>query len=980
MCPNPRRGRRLAGVGLLAAVALTGCDNITRAFNPFGGTGTGAGSNVQVISVGGDAVDGRPRVEQAFPTGAGWPITVPIVVVFNESVNRDSVLPPTTVPGIPGQGTGEEEEEEIETAGVFLRDAQNQQEVPATYDFLLGDRVVLIRPTTPLVAATGYEVVVAPSLRDADGVRFGGTEPDVVADFLPDEDPSIVDGGIVTTLPLDTQRNVIRETPLYLIFTKPAQPATVDDGLQLRDDRGSVIAGGVTFPLDVAGVEDPRIARFDPSPAALEGDLQHEIVVDDRITFPGGGVLDFARTPFARFTTLPFTAPQSVTVGNALVGFPDKVNRQNLDALQIDVAVGASAAAGDTVLARIYGLDPETVSAEDDVNFVERSTALAASGAQTVSVSFSSALGSIDTPRFSDGALTLATQLTRGNVHSGFITSNPTNAPEQDTVVPTFTGAGSVANGVSTDLATDQESVVFFGRASERLGTAMLTAGGQMVELFASSRDGLFVLEPVGLNLRTTPLDYQLAITDVAGNLATTAFSGRILPRGVITDSGMAGTVVVEAYDEVTLAPIEGALVQLEPGAPAKPPSGHRLARTDATGQAEFSGVAVGANTVTIVAPGYGLRTLLETSATYVSLPLRPLTGATASLAGTAGFMPSVGQTALVGSNLLDDVASRAVQTATGDPTSIPTTAIRPQRLQLLTAFAGNFEPTGVPTFVSQACQMCGPSGMTATVPSGPVAAGETTTEAVALLPASLTRALSAPYTVDFSLAGGLDTANLVGTPSVRVMAGIRGMAGQSLFGVGLAQATAGAMYSVNGAHSLLGQGSVPGEPNLRPFVGSVMFVSTEAEDSSGNVSRHVRLAVTSTGVTAPGVTAPGIPNITPPAAASTGSPAVTFTDRLDISGISGVQGFFELIATDGAGRPWSLLRADDVGTGPVLVQLPDLGSVTGLATGTWTLEAQAHVFLTLTSRFSAAQFAFEELRGQQIGWARAASVDFTVN
>src|SRR5688572_27070970 len=148
----PRSLRRTAALALLG---LAACDNVGRAFDRGGGGGGGGvATSIAAPSVGGTFFDGRPKVRHAFPTGAGWAGTAPVVVVFNESVNEALA--------VPAQGE----------ALVFCRVAGTTQRLPTAYNFLQGGSVLLLRPVpewpraSQQAPAPGTEVVVDPELRD----------------------------------------------------------------------------------------------------------------------------------------------------------------------------------------------------------------------------------------------------------------------------------------------------------------------------------------------------------------------------------------------------------------------------------------------------------------------------------------------------------------------------------------------------------------------------------------------------------------------------------------------------------------------------------------------------------------------------------------------------------------------------------------------------------------------------------------------
>ena len=75
------------------------------------------------------------------------------------------------------------------------------------------------------------------------------------------------------------------------------------------------------------------------------------------------------------------------------------------------------------------------------------------------------------------------------------------------------------------------------------------------------------------------------------------------------------------------------------------------------------------------------------------------------------------------------------------------------------------------------------------------------------------------------------------------------------------------------------------------------------------------------------------------------------------------------------------MLRQDTDGVNlGATVQLPDLTGtgVTGLAAGNWSIRTETHLIGSLT--FGTDTYLFEEIRRQQILYARAAPVQFTVN
>src|SRR5262245_16541267 len=382
---------------LLSCLCATGCDNVGRVWDPTVDPGTpepgDTFSAIQVVLTGGDARDGRPRVRATFPSEGGWPLTVPIVVEFSESVNEASIAP-TTPTGTDGR--------------VIVRVRGTPQAIPCQYDFLAGGRLLVMRPLAELSNAQNqtYEVLLLPEARDVDGVRFqvesGGK---LLSEFQVNQDEQFTDGRILTTFPRDNASEVPRETGYIVVFDRPAIPTSIQaSNLFLRPSGGSALPGTRDFPVVTLTLQDPRVVRFKPDDS-LDAEARYELVVDDTITFPDEGKLDFrGRTPFARFDTTAPAAPKGVELGNPLPNYPNKINRSNLANVILRVTTPDDAETGDRVRVRIYGGDADT-NPTADLTFVDALVGLTQAGPQTVDVDLSGALGSLERPKFDDGAI-----------------------------------------------------------------------------------------------------------------------------------------------------------------------------------------------------------------------------------------------------------------------------------------------------------------------------------------------------------------------------------------------------------------------------------------------------------------------------------------------------------------------------------------------------------------------------------------------
>lgn len=954
----------LSALPLLATLLLAGCDNVGRAFDPTVGptnpTNPTGPVNIQVPPATGDFRTGRPTVKATYPKATGWPTTVPIVVEFSESMNTGSIAP-TSLTANDGK--------------VILRLKGTTQALPAVYDFLAGGRLLILRPTAPLQSTntSAYEVVILPGVRDSDGEQYQVTTEEILAEFTPNAPSTENDGKILAIYPRDTVRDVPRNTQYIAVFTRAANPATVTaQSFKVSDGSANVVAGTISQPLSSLNVADARIFQFDAA-SLYSASLSYQLSVTNAITFgTNGGVLDYGnRTPIARFTTAPIQAPTAVTVGTITTGFPDKINRNTLATVGVDVVVPADAAAGDKVVARIYGGDKAT-SATNDIAFVERTFTLAVSGGQTARVDFSGQLGTLTRPKFDDGSILLVAQIFRGTIHSGVLLGGST--ARFDVTPPTVQSFGPPGPATGTDIYTEMEHLALYGTASEAISAAELVVPpNNAVGLFAGANDGTFQMLPVNLGPRSTVATYSLNVTDLAGNLSAAPSAGNILQRGVYTGT-VAGGMDVNVYDAVTLRPISGATVVVEPQVPTVPATGQQTAITNTDGNCAFTAGLAATNTITAVAPGYGLATLYNSAASFASLPLQPIATSSASVRGTltAQFGPNV--RAIIGCNVFDEEGLLSVSSSASSPSTIPTTPIRANRPQVITALAGTFEPTAVPTFSSVGCNLLGTSLTTQTVPGAPVAPNAEAVRNLTLVPMTgvLVGNMATLLQEDFTLATGLDTANLQGgKPVVRMMLSLLGFPAQSVFGVGFATLGAGATYTINGswASALSTQLTA---------LTSASWVMTEARDTAGRISRLRALLDLTSGGSFDGMNPMAIPTVSGPTS-STGAPAINVVDVIDPVSLGGIVGLLEVAVQDTTGRRWTVFVEDrDAAGGSETIQMPRLpAGVSGLANGVWNFRASARTCFPIGS--TAGNVVLSETRRMEVGFAQSTTLPITV-
>jgi hypothetical protein len=955
-------------------VAATACDNVGRAFDPDVDPPDPGGefgiSTIQVVPVGGDARSGRPTVRATYPEGSGWPSSVPIVVEFSESLNEQTILPTTA--------TGTD-------ARIGVRVQGSAQLLPAQYDFLGDGRLLVIRPINGLQDQGGlvYEVVMFPEGRDVDGLRFLVSDGEtILSDFQVNQDESITDGSIVATYPRDNFSDQAREGDFLVVFDRPVNVSSLEDvDIFLQPEGGPPIDATIRRPLSTLGVEDPRVVSLEPD-SALLASQGYEFTVTANITFGQEGNLDFnGSTPFTRFTSISPSAPTSIELGSAAPGFPNKINRQNVLSVILNVDVPGDTLAGDVVVGRIYGGDKET-SETFDLAFVESTASAPVAGEQTIMLDFGAQLGTMTVPLLDDGDVVFAAQIQRGSQSTGFIHEASNADPTFDITPPTLVRAGPPGSG--NDIFTESESLSYYGEASEGLADATLVDGvSPTAVMFGSSNSGRFLLLPVGLGRITAARDYSLTLTDLSGNLSETSVSGAIQQRGMVTGV-LSGFLTVEAYDHATLEPIVGATVLVDPPTPTVPATSQLIGTTDVNGRVTFDIGSGSAHTITIVRAEYDLVTIADTRAAFVSLPLKPVLDYTAVLGGSAFSQPTAsapiipGSTVIVGSTAFADQSVMGISSLSAMPTAIPPTPILPNRVQIVTAFGGPFEPTVIPTYGFQACQICGTGLAFRTAPPAPAEPGGSAAVGLVLTPViAIPGTLIGTHSEDFGQLG-LDTANLItDSPKARVTSSLIGFDHQALTGIGIVTLQAGTVYDVTANFSL------PVLAGLAGFA-PVSWLVTEAEDNAGRISRVRVLLDVTTGAIFDNSDPLAIPTITAPGGVFSGSPLVSVADVLDaaVAPLGAIVAFLELTATDSEGRRWHVIRPDrDVSGGTGTIQFPDLvtANVAGLAAGAWEVVAEARIVISVTLS-TADDFVLTERFRQEVNYSRAAPVTFTVN
>ena len=961
------------------SIVLGACDNVGRVWDPGGGAGGGRGPNpatqTQLPPEGARVVSARPQVVEAFPKGSDWQLTTPVVVLFTEAMNIESL-----------QASSEENPQHL-FARVKAQGNTTEDPPPiaASYDLLLGGRLLIMRPNQPFQPGQTIEVFAGNAIRDIDRATLSTTG--VLAEFTIATSEGTLQ--VVGSFPRDSERDVERQTTVYTIFSNAIDASSISNNtlfVRKRGENDPVPVLDRIYPVMLGPVGDPRIVGTKPA-QPLEPSENYDFVWTSDITAGDQNLDPGAQNPPVRFTTSAPLRVKSVKTKPVTVGtttFENKINISNLSNIEVDVELPAGSQVGDRILVRVYGTDP-AASPTPLLTFFEFEGAVTADGERTETLALGNLLGDLGNTKVTDGDLTIAARVSRGNVLTGFISSDDALL---DTVRPTFEDVVPAAAGGTNVFLTDMNAATLQGKANEQLGHIELTVLSNTVGMFGSGEDGSFQSLGFFLNRQVADVPFTLNIADRAGNLASGAVNGMIRQRGFVTGSVSGGTLTVFAYDDATLEPIGDVDVLVEPGFPDASATGRVTGKTDTSGVATFTGLSQAKYSITLVKNGYHMFSLLNTAAGTVSLPLRPQVGATASVSGGIGFTALPNFSAEVGVNLLEDAGDDyRTATARSLPNVLGNTDVRPNRPLAVTAFAGIFPATTNPAFFlhGHTIRKATATATTNIAPPQPVAAGETyeldltlrqPTTSITTPPALFDPAavMLAPVSFNLSTAAGLDTTKLVdNVPSVRFLLSLAGYAGMSMIGTGFASG-AGTSYSGNGTFSV---GAISELASLGP----ILWMSMHALDEDGNISRSRALIADPTLpvglVLAP---FPGVATVASPSGTFTDSPEVEFEDRLAAGSVATSLGIRQIKCVDPAGREWVALYVDeDAAVSGAKVQLPVLDGtgLTRLANGAWAVSIDDS--LLLAPGLSASEFNFEDIRRLELGFSRSKAETYTV-
>lgn len=1008
--PTPLKHVLLAG---LLGLAATGCGDSPLCV--FSGTcfdsGTvGALGATAVRPVNGEFIsDAAPRLVNAYPDATNVHPRSPLVLVFSESLDPDSLG--GGLGGILGGGTQPFSLINLFAGGFgggtvpydleLFADGRVVVLLPVE-ELELGDHVLRINDTADIEDLTGQDLTTSGDVLTfgvgetppsdlqlvatwpEDGSDGQGTRAEILAFFDRPVDPDTMTGD-AWQVTVDMDPPAIDPDPLPFTESVPLLPDVVDNRIwswtSVDPVSGEVASFGTGVPVELRlSPTDARITVTGDDPAELE--LQE-----------------------IGFDTADFDAPLSASIRSEptdAIGVPN-LETDGVRPLEIEVVLDG-AAEGDQLDVFLFGT---THGDEPRLVALRRSQTLTADDVAAAIVSRET-LDLVDTDdpfmaRFADGDVTMAFRLSRGSVESPvtLLDVDPDTDGVQDALLDTRApSAGGVGDGEIATFRSDLRGLALTGTSDEDVFAVEVTTTNptDSNDILAAALGTavvddawLYVAEPVDLGVAAGDVDYQFTLYDRALNPAPAQVGVFTQLGGVGPDPHVAGSPIdVSVFDVASLEPLSGAAVfVLGPDGGG----GFELVDSDVTdAEGRVSQIGTGADPAILIVDyaGYDLFGFQGVTASRVSVPLSSTSLAEAGVAGSLAALgtdvasylntdPSrvVGFTRRTSADFPVADADSMACASDGFLCQYPTVSVRAGRLGAASYLAGDFGLAANNFNAQNALQLFEWIFPLPALEPGDAGAANFTTRRWLALADAAERAYEGPEVVLLGGVAGLDEGQLVGDdsfaglPIVSVEAVSPGLHGTLPVGVGFAYAD-GADWNLRTA--VPGDVGIGGAITLTGALEEDLLLRAELRDVDGNRSaRRPTFAQVEAG--SGSLALPAVSQVTDPGPGGSvfGNPFdLVFDDVL--TDAEGQPGIYEVELTLPGGRRWVLYLPDPSdGTG-TSVHVPD--GLAGLAIPDGDVDcvvtAMGYESLTLSS------FLWSDLERRYDQFSRSAAIRFS--
>jgi hypothetical protein len=565
---------------------------------------------------GGLSVSGRPSLQaMAPPSGmTGVDIQAAIALWFSETVQTPTVnsqnllLRPSGLGGVVGA------------------------QIPYSTTWLAGDRCVLLLPSVPLTPNTLYELAANDEILDLDGGRLVVSATGVLGTFKTSSQAVGLAPRVLGSFPPRDALNQPNDYAALLVFSKPMDFTGISAAVELRNLDDNVLAA-----YDMTAAEESRLAGnraflFPHTDDEADLGAAVRIRVDTSLTDADFFPHPLANPYSATWSTLAFSRPAAVVPvdEDPLDPFLPAVSGQNFSDFQVDVFLGPSSLASDSVILKAQDAS--------DTTFVQN-TGKAGAGSPRfhMDLSASTSIG----PVFGSSAkIVLSSFVARGNLRSTYqVARDDLGEPIElvvDSIAPTLLSFGPPTGQFGSQFVSDLPELRPYGRATEPVARVRVRypALGPALErdAFAPPSNGFFIGPSFDTGLvGGGPFPFDVLLTDAYGNVSSTALPASAAFRGFVGPVPLvSGSFRVAVHDQSTLFPIPNAQVFVEDFGGGAEDSG----LTGSDGAITFSG-RIGAQTVTIIAEDRQAITLFGVASTEVSVPMPASEEAVANVAPT---------------------------------------------------------------------------------------------------------------------------------------------------------------------------------------------------------------------------------------------------------------------------------------------------------------------------------------------------------
>ncbi len=998
---------RLPWLVAFLALSCWGCnDNVTCVFTDGCIGGPPIGENPAFLPVDGDwIIDGPPKMVVAFPEGLENSGTTPVVVVFSESMQAESLegaieIVPLVGGGLPGTPVTGLSEQLVGDGRVLVLLPSVAVPLPS------GDYLIRLSEQALALDLTGQALDLEPA------ARIGNFTVAVTPPTVPQ---------LVMTYPLNGTEHHSETTQLVAVFDRPVLATSVN---------------GASFDVRVEGVDPPNDPTAVPAvtgdtrafvyrsvdgngqPVPLGTGVDVELRLSPAgapISEPDGDDLDPATSTFR---TLLFETPISASLlsdpSDAIGLF--NLTDGNAEELQVEVELDGLET-NDVIDLFLFG-EQKSIQPDPPLIALQRSVRLTAA-TPVLSVIFERedvGLQFTNTPddvRFNDGPVTFAFRVRRLAIETPVrvldLDPNPATIrdPILDTVAPEVL---SLVGSTGTDtFRSEMRGLSLSGlvATTERLRSVevstLLGNNPPLAPVVGAGEGagGAFLAAPVPLGIVTGGgTTYSFVARDTAQN-ASTALAGTYTQLGVVgPDPIVLGQpITIEVFDSRTFALLQGALVMVHSDDGAAFPlvqSGFTLA--DGTISLITAGAPSAGAIVTVVLPGYDLFTLHGVPSSRLSIPLRRSQVSRARAAGVVETSDPAAAAFLGGLDKRLDDSRRRVELPRGfvSQSCTGTTeldcpygpeSIQERKLGARSFYAGDFLQDNELTFSAGLLLQA----FALSVPLAPVAEGglqNADLEVRSLLsdpnaaPEDAVLALPV-FTFQVDAGSGVDQLapandpSTTGAPFAGVEVLVPGLTGAIGVSQALSYSQASGLWTVRGA--LPGAVTAAGSLGSEGVVETDPFVRVELADPAGNTAGvRPRLSQILAGGANPVFRALGVPTqLTPAQGAQSGGQAFTLLlthaigDERSLNG----KGLYRVELSDKSGRGWTLWRFDPSGAAAVPVRVVDPADAggTGLADGNLQSSVAAFAWGALVPN----AFLWSDVEREFELFSRAASLSF---